>query len=170
MWPICLSSLCWQQELFKVLKVVNVCSNQTSFHHSSKLLLLHLNCFSEHLKSHSALRWKHTAKSRDLVQAGSRSFVWMLPTLSFFHDYEIRKFTQMCDPVHVAKDVTGEVVILTKPRPFLFCKLNIKFWCQRTVCVRVGGEGGNWKCLFWSTHDNNIISLSGCLDWAVIKA
>lgn len=33
-------------------------------HRSSQLLLLRLNRFSEHLKSHSVLKWKHTAKRK----------------------------------------------------------------------------------------------------------
>lgn len=79
-------SLCWQQELFKALKVVNVCSNQTVFHRSSEPLLLHLNCFSVHLKSHSAQMntrcWKQSFSACFLWF----SCVWMVPSRSRLRD------------------------------------------------------------------------------------
>lgn len=42
----------------------------------------------------------------------------------------------------LAKDVMGEVVILTKPRPFLFWKLKIKFY---VVSVQFASASGGTK-------------------------
>lgn len=105
-------SLYWKQALFKALKLVSLFSNQTTFQHSNKPLLLSVwtvflfFVFLKALKSDSELVenwhcWKLNVKficesfSTLHVFSFFQVLTWVL-TLSLLHEYKIRQgnFTQ----------------------------------------------------------------------------
>lgn len=129
-------------------------------------------------------RWRQAAESRDSGYAcyGSLVFEWYrLAHVCVINYYEMIHFTQVCDPIG------RSWVILTKRTPSTVLEFEAKIQISTKyglcglfsslanvsstpeIAVTVRRKRDNWKCLFWITHDNNVISLSGCLDWGVIK-